>query len=144
MVLLETARSANLALAKSQSITAVFAGGTSGIGEFTIRTLASHYGKTEHSLRVYIIGRNEGAAKNIISDCQQKCPKGDFKFIKASNLSLLRDVDRCCDGISQAENRDADNRPARIDLLVLSHADLNFGARRGMSNPIIIAIAQID
>ena len=133
MVRLELARAANLALAKSQSTTAVFAGGTSGIGEFTIRCFASHYGKTEHNLRLYIIGRNELAAKKIFSDCQLKCPKGDFRFIKAGDLSLLRDVDRCCDEVLRAENEDADNRPARIDLLVLSHADLHLGARRGMS-----------
>lgn len=131
MVQIKVAKSANTALAAGQSLTAVFPGGTSGIGEFTIRTLASYYGGTEHVLRVYIVGRNQDAADKLISDCRRTCPHGDFRFVKALDLSLLRDVDRCCDEVIQVENDEDANRPARIDLLVLSHADLHLGGRRG-------------
>ena len=127
---LDVVRSANAALVVKQSLVAVFAGGTSGIGEYTIRALAGHCSKTGKGLRLYIVGRNAQAANSITSDCQKLCPNDRFQFVKADDLSLIKEVDRCCDEITKLEQKESDG-PARVDLLVMSHADLHFGGRRG-------------
>ena len=44
-------------------------------------------------------------------------------------MSLIEEVDRCCEKITELEQNQT-NGPARIDFLVLSHADLHFGGRR--------------
>ncbi|KAF2160378.1 hypothetical protein M409DRAFT_70530 [Zasmidium cellare ATCC 36951] len=129
MVDLQSVRLTNSALVHRQPLVAVFTGGTSGIGEYTIRGLAAHHGKTGKGLRVYIVGRNEEAANKIISDCLKICPTEEFIFLKASDLSLLREVDRVCEKIRQLEEVKA-GESARIDLMVMSHADLWFGERR--------------
>jgi len=134
MVSLETARAVNAALVKSRPITAVFVGGTSGIGEYTIRALAAHHGTDGPGLRVYIVGRNAESAANIIADCSKLCPNGDFGFVKTTDLSLLSDVDSCCEELQSQERRSPHGGLARIDLLVMSHSDLSFGGRRGILN----------
>ena len=81
-----------------------------------------------------MVGRNGDAAANIISGCSKICPRGNFRFVMAQDLSLLRDVDDACSELTKSEQASAANndRPACIDLLVMSHADLHFGGRRGM------------
>ncbi|KAI9717646.1 MAG: hypothetical protein M1812_004591 [Candelaria pacifica] len=121
MVQLEVVRSANATLVKSQPLVAVFVGGTSGIGEFTIRALAATHGKEGKGLRLYIVGRNSSAAEKTISECKSVCPEGDFRFVKANDLALLNDVDRVCDEIIRIEEGiKADGGSARVDLLNLS------------------------
>ncbi|EMC93566.1 hypothetical protein BAUCODRAFT_125417 [Baudoinia panamericana UAMH 10762] len=117
------------ALVKSRPLVAVFVGGTKGIGEYTIRTLARTHGSDGQGLRVYIVGRNADAANKIITECQTSCPTGDFRFVKATDLRLLRDVDQCSNRITQME-RDGEGlagEPARIDLLYLSQDLVKFG-----------------
>jgi len=89
MVSLNVVRSCNAALVKSQPLVAVITGGTSGIGEHTVRTLATIHETEGRGLRVYIVGRKEAAAKAIIADCLKACPAGDFRFVQAGDLSLL-------------------------------------------------------
>lgn len=132
MIDLQTVRSTNSKLIQRQPIVAVFTGGTSGIGEYAIRTLAAHHRAAGKGLRVYIVGRNELAASTIIADCSRVCPTGEFIFVKATDLSLLRDVDRTCEQLIELEKRKSGNGTARLDILVMSHADLHFGPRRGM------------
>lgn len=131
---LQAARSANAAAAKEKPLTAVFTGGTSGIGEFTIRALAVHYGQSKQPLRLYLVGRNSDAAANIFADCRKICPDGDFRFIQAGDLSLLRDVDKACKEVERLETELAvkSERAACIDLLFMSHADFYLGPRRGI------------
>ncbi|THY39208.1 hypothetical protein D6C98_10091 [Aureobasidium pullulans] len=115
-----------------RSLTAVFVGGTSGIGEYTLRSLAAHYGKSSQSLSLYLVGRNNDAASRIFNDCRKLCPSGRFTFVKASNLSLIRDVDSASDEIKKLVS-DASTKKgtaACIDFLVMSHADLYIGGRR--------------
>ncbi|KAK4496661.1 hypothetical protein PRZ48_012643 [Zasmidium cellare] len=131
MIPLATVTAINAALINRQPLVAVFTGGTSGIDEYTIRYLAAHHGTTGKGLRVYIVGRNEQAAEKIIADCLKICPRGEFVFVKATDLSLLRDVDRTCEKIKELE-KEKDGEGPRIDMLVMSHADLWFGGRRGM------------
>lgn len=120
MVKLDIVRSANAALADAtKSFVAVVAGGTAGIGEFTVRAIAATFASHGNGLRVYIVGRNEGAARKIISDCETVCLGGSFSFYKA-DLSLIRDVDRVCADITRAEQGEAEtsHAPAKIDFLV--------------------------
>jgi NAD(P)-dependent dehydrogenase (short-subunit alcohol dehydrogenase family) len=85
---LDVVAARNKELVKSQPITAVFAGGTSGIGEYALRALASTNGSSGQGLRVYIVGRNQSSANAVISDCQSVCPAGEFYFVHSTDLSL--------------------------------------------------------
>ncbi|KAL8785860.1 MAG: hypothetical protein Q9195_008455 [Heterodermia aff. obscurata] len=108
-------------LVKSRPLVAVFVGGTSGIGEFTIQVLASAHGRDGKGLRVYIVGRNAAAAEKTIAECRTTCPGGEFIFVKANDLSLLGDVDRVCAEIIELEEKKKTNgEEPRIDILVMS------------------------
>lgn len=129
MVKLNLVRASNKALVKKQPITAVFVGGTSGIGEYAVRALALTHGASGRGLRVYIVGRNETAATTIIADCRRVCPAGDFHFVRAADLSSLREVDRVCKAITDAEEASVTGNPACVDLLVMTQAYFAFGGR---------------
>ena len=136
MVRIDVARKANAALVSKHPLVAVFVGATSGIGEYTLRALATNASTNDggKGLRVYLAGRNSAAAYTILADCRKLCPQADFHFIKADDLSLLQDVDKCCEQIKKDEKTAAaaaSSGPARIDLLVQSQGMLNFGARQG-------------
>lgn len=138
MVKLDIVRAANSALPKTQPLVAVFIGGTSGICEYTFRSLVTAHANVGKGLRAYIVGRNAGAAESSISDCQKICPTGQFRFVQAEDLALLKDVDRVCLKIIEAENSEVGNggKP-RIDLLVMSQACAIFGPRKGLAFPYI-------
>lgn len=131
MVQLDKVRSAVSALAKTKPLVAVFVGGTSGIGEYTIRVLAAVCANGGRA-RVYIVGRNAKTADVIISDCARISPHGRFVFVQARDLSLLKDVDRVCAEIVGLESREVEDggRP-KIDLLVMSQACSVFQKRKG-------------
>ena len=92
-------------------------------------------------MRLYIVGRNLEAAAIILADCPKICPQGDFNFIKAGDLSLLRDVDEACTQLEQLETELAakSDEVACIDLLFMSHADFHLGSRRGITDPLELA-----
>lgn len=129
MVQMNIVRACNHALVSKQPITAVFVGGTSGIGEYAVRALASTHGSSGRGLRVYIVGRNEAAATTIIADCQEACPAGEFHFVPATDLAYLREVDRVCKNIVNTEEASAKGKPACVDLLVMTQAFFAFGER---------------
>ncbi|KAL9111767.1 MAG: hypothetical protein Q9227_003826 [Pyrenula ochraceoflavens] len=131
MVDLNIVRSRNAQLLQSrQPFVAVFVGGTAGIGEYSVRSLAFNYAKygTDKGLRVYVVGRNANAAEKILSDCREICPSGNFRFVKAENLSLLRDVDRVCAEIIDHEKHREDGT-GRVDFLVETQGYLSFSGR---------------
>lgn len=139
MVQLDVVRDYDNALLKKQSVTAVFVGGTSGIGEYSLRALASMHGTSGQGLRVYLVGRNEKAASTIINDCRKECPVGEFRFVRTNDLANLREVDRVCKEIVGIEEARAGEKPACIDLLVLTQAYFAFGGkleRHGTDNPM--------
>ncbi len=137
MVQLDVVRSCNSTLIKTQPLVAIFVGGTSGIGEHTIRALAVTHSDKGKGLRLYIVGRNADAAKKIISDCVRVCPGGQFQFVQAGDLALLRDVDHVCAEIIRIEEHENANG-ARVDLLVMSQAFFNpFEPRRGISSSLV-------
>lgn len=127
MVSLDIVRKTNAALVKRQSLVAVFIGGTAGIGEFGALGLAKTHGNEGRGLRVYIVGRNQSAAERIIATCIQLCPNGQFTFVAAENLALLKDVDRVCANISARERDEAarSGQEPRIDFLVMTQGALN-------------------
>lgn len=132
MVRLDVVRSCNAELVSTQPLVVVVVGGTSGIGEYTVRALAAAHANHGKGLRLYIVGRNEDAARKISSECLELCPTGQFQFVAANDLSLLKDVDRVCTALTQAEEEaSGTGGTARIDLLVMTQAFLSFEARQG-------------
>ncbi|TGO80026.1 hypothetical protein BPOR_1831g00010 [Botrytis porri] len=108
---------------------AVFVGGTSGIGTHTVLALASDHAKNStQPLLIFIVGRNKDAATRIIAECRELCPHGDFRFVQARDLSLLRDVDRVCEEIrGKLDGREKEKgEKGQIDLLVMTQGVLTF------------------
>ena len=150
MVRLDIVRKSNAGFIQSHPLVAVFVGGTSGIGEFTLRALAKTHGRQGKGLRAYIVGRNTAAAEKIIADCTGVCPSGQFRFVKAGDLSILKDVDRVCAEVTELEEKEcaASGGKARIDILVMSqhYFPLIFQSRKGRSltSPISILLSSLD
>lgn len=138
MVQIGVVRSCNSTLISTQPLVAVFVGGTSGIGEYTIQALAATHSDQGRGLRLYIVGRNGNAAEKTISECVRICPGGQFRFVQAKDLALLKDVDRVCNEITRIERDENTNGgTACVDLLVMSQAYLTFEKRRGNSSPLL-------
>jgi len=93
-------------------------GGTSGIGEFTLKAFVQN----TVSPRVYLVGRNATAADRIIKECGELNKEGKVEFLKA-DVSELKDVDRVCKEIQQREKK--------INLLVQTQGNLNLNGRNG-------------
>ena len=140
MVQMDVVRASNSSLVKSHPLVAVFVGGTSGIGEYTIKALAATHAKQGQGLRLYIVGRNADAAEKTISDCTRVCPEGDFRFVKAGDLALLKDVDSVCAEIVRMEEGSAKGGAARVDLLLLTQAYFSFDSRIGMGHRCRISV----
>jgi hypothetical protein len=101
-------------------------GGTPGVGEPTIRTLARNHGKGGKWLLMYIVGQDKTTtATSVISDCLNLCAAGDFHFVQAGDLSLLSDVDPVSAEIIKREEiaTRAEEKP-RINFLLMCHAYL--------------------
>ena len=107
-------KASNASLRKlGPGLVALFVGGTSGIGETTLRALARH----TSGARIYIVGRNREAADKIKSEVD-----AHVEFLKA-DVSLLGEVDRVCDIIRKKEEM--------INLMVLSAGYLSLQGRNG-------------
>lgn len=96
MVSLDIVQSSNAQL--PSRLIAVFVGGTSGIGEYTLKAFARH---CQHP-HAYFIGRSQSAADRILSELKTLNPKGEYTFIK-SDISLIKNVDKTCEEISAKE-----------------------------------------
>lgn len=133
MVTADTVRKANATYYSSRPLIAVLVGATSGIGEHSARTLAKIYSTSSQPLRLYIVGRNAAAAGKIIADCSAVCPNGTFRFVKADDLTLIKDVDKVCADLMKVERDAAVQKGdvARIDVLLMTQGQLNFGGRQG-------------
>ncbi|KAK1242060.1 hypothetical protein MKX07_000046 [Trichoderma sp. CBMAI-0711] len=100
----------------------VFVGGTSGVGKFTIRALAS----TGASVKIYLVGRksSEEPTRAFIQELSTINPKAHIIWTEGE-VSLLADVKRVCEGIKEKE--------PRVDLLFLSAGYAPFGTRKETS-----------
>jgi NAD(P)-dependent dehydrogenase (short-subunit alcohol dehydrogenase family) len=135
MTNMDTVHVLNQDLVQSQSLVAVFAGGSGGIGALSLKALAATVSKVEgKGLRAYIIGRNASTAQEIIAECRELCPTGQYHFISINDYALIKDVDAACEELIQAETLNAAlaNEHARIDYLMLSHGGSLFLPRQGL------------
>ncbi|KAI1391657.1 putative short-chain dehydrogenases/reductase [Hypoxylon trugodes] len=95
------------------SLVAVFVGGTSGVGEYTVKAFAKYASKP----KVYLVGRSQESATRIIDECKKLNPGGIFEFIKA-DVSVLKGVDDVC--------RQLKSKETEINLLFQSQGSLGF------------------
>lgn len=96
MVALEIIKSSNAKL--PSHLTAVFVGGTSGIGEYTLKAFATRC----QFPKAYFIGRSQEAADRISSELKTLNPAGQYTFLK-TDVSLLKSVDKVCEDIRAKE-----------------------------------------
>ncbi|KAK6354690.1 hypothetical protein TWF696_003829 [Orbilia brochopaga] len=118
MVALDTIRASNAALKGKlpAGLVALFVGGTSGIGEHTMRV----FYETAPSPRVYFMGRSQSSADRIISSLKPLNPDGHLEFIQA-DASLLRNVDEATRKFNEKEKE--------LNLLVMSQGFLTMEGR---------------
>ncbi|TVY89750.1 Oxidoreductase [Lachnellula willkommii] len=118
MVHLEAVQASNRRIASifGPGLVAMFVGGTSGVGETTLKQFAKHALRP----RVYLVGRSQEAASRIKAECKALNPEGEFIFIK-KDTSLLRNVDLVCDEIKSKEKS--------INLLFLTVGTLQTGIK---------------
>lgn len=128
MVKLTTVTAANLAFVKKQPLSAVFVGATNGIGEFTVRELCKTHGHDGPGLRIIIVGRNEKAANQIMTECRYLCSSIESHFVQGGDISLLHSVDKACDEVKSILETTKTNG---IDMLVMTQGKVEFGPRIG-------------
>ncbi|KAK2630489.1 hypothetical protein QTJ16_001309 [Diplocarpon rosae] len=97
-------------------LVALFVGGTSGIGEFTLKAFVQH----TISPRIYLVGRSETAADRIINDCQGLNKNSKVEFIMA-DVSEIAEVDRVCKEIQAREKN--------INLIFQTQGNMNIRGR---------------
>ena len=79
--------------------------------------------------RVYIIGRDQARASQMIEELRQTKPDSQVNFIQ-SDVSLLRNVDKACHAIQQKEDK--------LNLLFLSCGIGTSKGRDGMVHSVRI------
>lgn len=116
MVSLASVKASNAAISTSlpAGLVAVFVGGTSGIGAYTLKELA----RQAKQPRIYNIGRSREAAERIEAECRLLNPEAQYTFIQ-SDVSLIRNVDIVCEEIKSKEKS--------INILFLSQGTLAYG-----------------
>ncbi|PGH34430.1 hypothetical protein GX50_02798 [[Emmonsia] crescens] len=118
MVSLATVRASNQRLkAAIPGTTALFVGGTTGIGQNTLRQLAMHV----ESPKVYIIGRSEQKASPFLAELGRLNPRGNFQFIE-TDVSLIRNVDKACKMIKDKEDR--------LNMLFMTPGGISLSGRK--------------
>lgn len=107
---------------------AVFAGGTSGIGQLTIRALVA----TGASVRIYLVGRKSAEERSLalIQELRTTYPKAEVIWTEG-DISLLAETRRVCEVIKRKE--------ARVDLLFLTAGYAPFGPRVETAEGIEVA-----
>ncbi|RFU78061.1 short chain dehydrogenase reductase family [Trichoderma arundinaceum] len=107
---------------------AVFVGGTSGIGKFTIRALVSKGA----SVRIYLVGRksSEERTRAFIQELHAINSKAEVIWTEGE-ISLLAEVKRICGFVKSKESR--------VDLLFLTAGYAPFGTRKETDEGLEIA-----
>ncbi|KAJ9156569.1 Short chain dehydrogenase/reductase family protein [Pleurostoma richardsiae] len=105
----------------------VFVGGTSGIGQLTVKALVA----TGASVRIYLVGRksSEERMRAFIQELDAINPKAEIIWTEGE-ISLLAEVKRVCESIKSKESR--------VDLLFLTAGYAPFGARKETSEGLEI------
>ncbi|KAF4631539.1 hypothetical protein G7Y89_g6597 [Cudoniella acicularis] len=110
-----------------QGLVTVFVGGTSGVGEYTLKAFTKYTTKP----RVYIVGRSQECADRIIKECKQLNSDGKFEFIKA-DVSLLKNVDNVCCQIKEKETA--------INILFETQGSMAFKSKTSEGLPLVAAL----
>lgn len=110
-----------------ERLTAVFVGGTSGIGRYTLEALAKHCATPT----IYFIGRSQSSADELLSSLQAINSHGIYHFIQ-SDVSVLKNVDAACERLLAQE--------PHINLLVLSQGMLDASAMTSDGLSAMIAL----
>ncbi|KAL1862945.1 hypothetical protein Daus18300_008276 [Diaporthe australafricana] len=107
---------------------AVFVGGTSGIGQLTIKALVA----TGASVRIYLVGRksSEERMSAFIQELHSTNPKAEVVWTEGE-VSLLADTKRVCEVIKRKE--------PRVDLLFLSAGYAPIGPRQETAEGVEVA-----
>ncbi|KAF1817011.1 hypothetical protein P152DRAFT_453624 [Eremomyces bilateralis CBS 781.70] len=101
MVSLSVVESSNaLVNTLHQNPVLVVFGGTSGIGRATLLEFAAR--TTDLSPRIHLVGRSASAADEIRSEISKSNPSATLSFY-AADCGLMREVDRVCNEILEAE-----------------------------------------
>lgn len=101
------ASNAQIATTLPQSLTSVFVGATSGIGEAALKEWVQQVKKP----KCYFVGRSHKSARRIIEECKGINADANLIFI-AADMSLVKETDRVCEEIKKNESE--------IHLLFLS------------------------
>lgn len=132
MVSLSEIRASNAQISEASTPrSAVFVGGTAGIGKAALAALVSQ--KTP--VKLYIIGRNETSHKQFLQNLQQSNSQAEIVFLEGQ-VTLLTEVKRLCIEIKSREKS--------IDLLFLSAGFLPFTGRQGIYLITIISLQVCD
>jgi NAD(P)-dependent dehydrogenase (short-subunit alcohol dehydrogenase family) len=119
----QTIRAGIAELPKGLPLVVALTGGTTGIGSYVARALATTFKNHGSKLRVYIVGRNTARAETLLAYGREISPGSDWRFVRATDLSLMNDVDRTCEAImKQEEEAPFAGGPARLDVLYMSQA----------------------
>lgn len=138
MVELKVIRASIVKLPDGQPIVAAIAGGTTGIGSYIAKELAKVFASKGSKLRVYIIGRNAKRAESVLKEGREISAGSDWRFVEATDLSLISEVDRACQEIIRQENEaPLPGGPARLDMLYMTHSYSLFAPRLSMSSAMI-------
>lgn len=120
---LQTIRTSITELPAGSPLVVVLVGATTGIGSYVAKAWATVFAKHGSKLRVYIVGRNAARAEALLKYGRETSQGSEWRFVQASDLSLLSEVDKISQKIIQQEEESPfAGGPARIDALYLSQA----------------------
>ncbi|TGJ83409.1 hypothetical protein E0Z10_g5351 [Xylaria hypoxylon] len=103
-------------------LVAVFVGGTSGVGEYTLKAFARY----ARAPKAIVVGRSQEAADRILNECRRLNPDGHFEFIRA-DVSLLKNVDDVCRQIKE--------KVSVINVLFESQGSMAFHSESRLATP---------
>lgn len=118
---LKDIQSAVIEIATGPPLVVVLTGGTTGIGSYVATNLAKAFANNGPKLRVYIVGRNAVRAKDVTATGEKLSPGSDWRFVQATDLALISEVDRSCTEIIRQETTTPLHDAPSIDLLYMSH-----------------------
>ncbi|KAI3324401.1 putative short-chain dehydrogenases/reductase [Xylariaceae sp. AK1471] len=110
-----------------KGLVAVFVGGTSGVGEYTLKAFT----KYAREPRILVIGRSQEAADRILAECRQLSPGGHFEFMRA-DVSLLKNIDDVCRQIKE--------KVSVINILFQSQGTMAFNTKTAEGLPLAFSL----
>lgn len=123
MPTLATVSASNASYNPPYTPVAVIVGGTHGVGEATVKALASHTGGNVH---IYIVGRNKAAAAKILTTIPRGSPELQREFVFCDALVMANITASCAVLSEKLSSASLD----RINHLVLSHGWIKLSGRK--------------